>query len=73
MLKKAGTKELKKFKFIFALCLIVMFSFALGGTLYAVNYSNNTEVGTTLETLEVYAIQLYPTPNAEYSSIIRWQ
>ncbi len=57
MLKKAGTKELKKFKLIFALCLIVMFSFALGGTLYAVNYSNNTEVVAVATTSENKQVQ----------------
>lgn len=57
MLKKAGTKELKKFKLIFALSLIVMFSFALGGTLYAVNYSNNTEVVAVATTSENKQVQ----------------
>ena len=57
MLKKAGTKELKKFKLIFALCLMVMFSFALGGTLYAVNYSNNTEVVAVATTSENKQVQ----------------
>lgn len=33
----------KKFKMVFALCLVLMFACALGGTLYAVNYSTTSE------------------------------
>lgn len=49
-------KEYKRFKRIFALCLVIMFAFVLGGTLYAVNYSASSEtisVATTSENKQV--------------------
>ena len=44
MEKTSPKKSLKKFKKIFILCLVLMFSFVLGGTLYAVNYSYSNQV-----------------------------
>lgn len=44
MSNKNNTKEYKRFKRIFAICLCVMFTFALGGTLYAVNYTTQNEI-----------------------------
>lgn len=49
-------KEYKRFKRIFSLCLVIMFAFVLGGTLYAVNYSASSEtisVATTSENKQV--------------------
>lgn len=40
-MEKVKAKGFKKFKALFVLCLVLMFSFALGGTLYAVNYMGN--------------------------------
>ena len=57
MSAKVKTKEYKKFKAVFALCLVVMFAFILGGTLYAVNYSTNTEVLSVATTSENKQVQ----------------
>ena len=49
-------KSFKHFKKIFVLCLCLMFTFVLGGTLYAVNYNSQaqiTEVATTSENKQV--------------------
>ena len=50
------TLAYKKFKMIFALCLVLMFACILGGTLYAVNYSTQSEtvaVATVSENKQV--------------------
>ncbi len=56
MLNNTKIKDFKKFRAIFVLCLVVMFAFVLGGTLYAVNYSTSNEtvsVATTSENKQV--------------------
>lgn len=57
MSTKTTTFNLKKFKAIFIICLAIMFSFALGGTLYAVNYSTQTEVAQVATTSQNKQVQ----------------
>ena len=57
MTKKKTTKEQKRFKQIFALCLAVAFAVVLGGTLYAVNYSNSTQVVAVATTSQNKQVQ----------------
>lgn len=56
MKKDIQQKSFKKFKKIFVLCLAVMFAFVLGGTLYAVSYTEAnqiTAVATTSQNKQV--------------------
>ena len=56
MLAKNQTKKIKKFNKIFALCMVIVFMFVLGGTMYAVNYSMTPQtisVATTSENKQV--------------------
>lgn len=54
---KLQKKSLKKFKRIFVLCLILIFAFALGGTLYAVNYSYSNQVVNVATTSQNKQVQ----------------
>ena len=56
-MKTLEIKSYKKFVKIFSLCLILMFAFMLGGTLYAVNYSTNTQVASVATTSENKQVQ----------------
>lgn len=57
MEKTSPKKSLKKFKKIFILCLVLMFSFALVGTLYAVNYSYSNQVVSVATTSQNKQVQ----------------
>jgi len=46
-----------RFKKIFIFCLVLMFSFVLGGSLYAVNYSTTNKVATVATTSENRQVQ----------------
>ncbi|MBE7082808.1 MAG: spore cortex-lytic enzyme [Clostridiales bacterium] len=50
-------KRVKRFNKIFSLCLVIVFAFALGGTLYAVNYSNSSQVATVATTSQNKQVQ----------------
>lgn len=55
-MKVQEKKKIKKFNRVFALFLAVVFAFALGGTLYAVNYQSSSqvvEVATTSQNKQV--------------------
>lgn len=54
---KYQKKSFKKFKKIFILCLILIFAFALGGTLYAVNYSYSNQVVNVATTSQNKQVQ----------------
>ena len=54
---KMQKKSFKRFKKVFILCLVMMFAFVLGGTLYAVNYSATNQVTAVATTSQNKQVQ----------------